>query len=54
MTMEERLQHTIGVQAFQIAALQTELEKVQAQLAEAVANLAPPAHAQDNLRHDAN
>lgn len=35
MTVEERLQQTIGAQAFQIAILQTELEKTQAQLAEA-------------------
>lgn len=34
MTVEDRLQHMIGAQAFQIAILQTENEKLQAQLAE--------------------
>lgn len=34
MTVEDRLQQMIGAQAFQIAILQTELEKAQAQLAE--------------------
>lgn len=34
MTVEERLQQMIGAQAFQIAILQTEIEKVQAEKAE--------------------
>lgn len=33
MTLEERLQQMIGQQAFAICALQTEMEKVQAELA---------------------
>jgi hypothetical protein len=41
MTLEERLQQIIGQQAFAIAALQTELEKLQAELAKLQGTVKP-------------